>query len=260
MAKTTEERKSVQVLPDAKAGATVVGAPTWLLRLMAEEDGVPPYWSRYRDGWLREFVKRPGNDLLAGTIATVTAKVATTGWYLEGPERTANTYRRIMLQRSDFGAGWSTMVQPAVWDYLTQDPGGWIERIRQGKADRQGAAIGFAHLDNAKMHLTGDPENPARYIPADGEEVLLHRSQFIRIVDSPSPREELYGVGYCAVSRALTTARILMDIARYERERLSDLPPAGLLLLNNLSRVQWEDLEAQYDVRQRQRVRTHLFV
>jgi hypothetical protein len=55
------------------------------------------------------------------------------------------------------------------------------------------------------------------------------------------------------VSRALTTARILMDIARYEREKLSDLPPAGLLLLNNMSQQQWGDLQKSYDVRQQQR-------
>jgi len=59
-------------------------------------------------------------------------------------------------------------------------------------------------------------------------------------------------VGYCAVSRAITTARILMDIARYERERLSDLPPAGILIVNNMSKEQWKDVEKGYELRQRQ--------
>jgi hypothetical protein len=54
------------------------------------------------------------------------------------------------------------------------------------------------------------------------------------------------------VSRALSTSQILLDIVRYERERLSDLPPVGLLLVNNLTQNQWEDLEKRYDVRQRQ--------
>jgi hypothetical protein len=66
----------------------------------------------------------------------------------------------------------------------------------------------------------------------------------------------MLNVGFCAVSRALTVARILMDIARYEREKLSDLPPAGLLLLNNLSQQQWGDLQKQYDTRQQQRGNT----
>jgi len=249
---------SVQSRPSADIGsAPVSDVLTGWLSILANADEAPPYWSRIREQWMREFVTSPGNDLLIGTISTVMAKVATTGWYLEGPERTANFYRRILLSFSDFGAGWSSMLQKMIHDYLSQDSGGWIERIRMGT---EGAAIGLAHLDNAQMFITGNPEYPAEYqttFQADDKEKRerqkLHHSQVIHITDSPSPDEGRLGVGFCAVSRALTTARILMDVARYERERLSDLPPAGMLLLNNLSRSQWEDLAKQYDVRQQQR-------
>ena len=249
---------SIQTRPDAAVSAASPTTSTLLgwLSVGADADEAPPYWSRSRDIWLRQFVTTPGNDLLAGTVSTVAAKVAGTGWYLEGPERTANLYRKAILQASDFGAGWDVLATKATWDYLTQDQGGWIERIRKGE---QGAALGFAHLDNAQMYLTGDPSYPAEYrtsFVAEGEKAgrqQLHRSQFIRLVDAPSPRESLLGVGFCAVSRAMTTARVLMDITPYEREKLSDLPPAGLLLLNNLSEKQWGDLQQKYDTRQEQR-------
>jgi len=255
MAESTELKASVQSRPDA----TGVGGPatnylTDWLQVMADSDAAPQYWSRRRDEWLRDFCKLPGNDLLAGTIATVTAKVATTGWYLEGPERTANLYRNILQSKSDFGAGWSMMVQKAVEDYLTQDAGGWIERIRTGK---QGAAIGLAALDNAQMYVIGNPEYPAEFAPYFSEEsqdrIPMHYSQVIRMVDAPSPESKMLGVGFCAVSRALATAQVLMDVVTYERERLSDLPPAGLLMLNNMSKNQWEDVQKRYDVRQQQR-------
>jgi hypothetical protein len=254
-------KESVQTKPDAALGA---GSPmqsgllSWF-QVLADSDEAPPYWSRARDTWLRQFVTAPGNDLLAGTVATVAAKVAGTGWYLEGPERTANFYRKLLLRTSEFGDGWDMMVNKAVWDYLTQDAGGWLERIREGT---EGAAIGFAALDNAQMYITGDPAYPAEYatsFAADGEKAgrqRLHRSQFIHMVDCPSPQERMLGVGFCAVSRALATARILMDVTRYEREKLSDLPPAGLLLLNNMSQQQWQDLQTAYDTRQQQRGNT----
>lgn len=251
---------SVQSRPTAdRAGAPMSDALMGWLQVWADADEVPPYWSRMRDRWMRDFVVSPGNDLLVGTISTVTAKVATTGWYLEGPERTANLYRRVLQERSDFGTGWSGMIEKAVWDYLTQDSGGWLERIRLNDA-QEGAAIGLAQLDNAQMYITGNPEYPAEYETSFQPETeekrdrqQMHHSQVIHLVDSPSPNERLLNVGFCAVSRALTTARILMDISRYERERLSDLPPAGILLLNNLSRTQWDDLQKQYDTRQEQR-------
>lgn len=276
---TPDEKLTVHTTPDVLAGDIATPIPdrsSFFLRFQYEEDGVPAYWSRARDIWLRAFVLSPGNDLLVGTISTITAKVASTNWYIEGPERTANLYRQIFLTRSNFFGGWSRYIQSWVWDYLTQDQGGWSERIRQHSGyalddrgrwytggngsgyqlaqnlNERGGALGFANLDNARMLVNGDPNYPGVYTPVEGDDVLLHRSQLIRIVDNPSPIETLYQVGYCAVSRAITTARILMDIATYERERLSDLPPSGILLVNNMSRTQWEDVEKQYNLRQSQ--------
>lgn len=259
MADSTELKRSVQSRPTITTGGQpMTDALTGWLNVMSEADEAPNYWSRQRDRWLRKFITTPGNDILSGTVATVTAKVATTGWYLEGPERTANLYRKILQEKADFDGGWSQLIQKVVWDYLTQDAGGWIERIRMGESE-QGAAIGFAHLDNEQMYIVGDPTYPAEYQPywgtssEDQRRKPMHYSQVIHIVDSPSPEVARLDVGFCAVSRALTSARVLMDIVRYERERLSDLPPAGLFLLNNLSKSQWEDLQVEYDTRQQQR-------
>ena len=255
---TDQLQESIQSRPSGTGvAAPITDALIGYLRVLANSDEAPPWWSRPRDVWMRQFLAAPGNDLLAGAVATVVAKVSGTGWYLEGPERTCNRYRQILLQESDFGAGWDSLANKVAWDYCTQDAGAWIERIRSG-AD--GAALGFAALDNGQMWITGDPEWPAEYqtsFSADdaekNERQPLHRSQIIHIVDSPSPQERMLGVGFCAVSRALTTARILMDITRYEREKLSDLPPAGLLMINNMQHKQWKDLQKQYDARQQQK-------
>lgn len=271
MPESPEQKQTVHVTPDALTGqgqTPITDRSSFFLRFLYEEDGIPPYWSRARDTWLRAFVLRPGNDLLAGTVSTITAKVASTNWYIEGPERTANLYRQLFLTKSNFYGGWSRYIQAWCWDYLTQDQGGWSERIRQHsgyaldaaagyqvarRLNTKGGALGFANLDNGRMLVNGDPNYPGVYTPTAGQhQILLHRSQLIRIVDNPSPQETLYQVGYCAVSRAITTARILMDIATYERERLSDLPPTGILTINNMSRTQWEDIEKQYNLRQSQ--------
>ncbi len=241
------ESKSIQ----QPTGGDLFGAYSWLLTVMAEEESIPAYWTPQRDKWLRDFVYWPGNDLLAGIVSTIVAKVAATGWVLEGPERVVNLYHDILLRQSEFGAGWGTMIQKFAWDYLTQDAGAFIERIRLGEADTEGAAMGFAHLDPQRLILQADYEYPAKYVSPD-ETILLHRSRIIRVTDCPSPRQSLYGIGFCATSRAITTARILIDLARYERERLSDLPPAGILMLNNMTRQQWEDLQKGYEARQRQ--------
>lgn len=252
LARAVEE--SIQPKPTVRAESQAVGLTRWLT-VWAAADDCPVYWSPSRDVYLREFARKPGNDLLAGALSTVVAKVATTSWSLEGPERLVNFWRRNLLSRSDFGAGWSTMIQKWTFDYLTQDMGGAFERVRPiGQWD--GACLGLNHLDVETLSLTGNPFWPAEYYPtlAGDEETdpdklrgsTLNRSQLIHVSDNPSPSETRYNIGYCAVSRALTISRILMDVARYERERLSDLPPAGLLLLNNLSETQWQDMNTKY--------------
>lgn len=266
MPQTPQEKKSVQTFPSAVAGDGAGGGVFWL-GFGEDRDEAPVYWSRARDAWLREFVYRPGNDLLVGTMSTVAAKVATTGFVLEGPERTANFYRNKLVNQIDFGAGWSSFIMKWVWDYLSQDPGGWAEQIGQSArrtqgnrlGPRTGAAMGWSHLDVEQLRLTQDPQWPASWVPIYADKgnpqekaILMHRSRLMQIVDSPTPSVRRRFVGFCAVSRSLATAQILLDITRYERERLSDLPPAGLLLVNNLTQNQWEDLEKRYEVRQEQ--------
>lgn len=214
--------------------------------------GVPRYWSPRRDAWLRQFYVLPGNDLLAGTIATVVSKIETTNWFIEGPERMANMYRNILMRDIEFGAGYSVFGAKAVTEYLTQDNGCWIERKRaDGPTDRPSAADGFALFDSATVTPTGDPEFPAYYLDDEGTYHKIHWSLCGHLVDMPSPDHKMNGVGFCALSRALTTARILMLIAKYKQERLSDLPPAGLLILNNLNEQDWKDMEAKYEVGQK---------
>lgn len=236
-------------------GGTVVAdnLAAWLnLAVFGTQDVCPPYWSEARDVWLRKFIRLPGNDLLAGAIATIAAKLATTRWTIEGPLRAVN-YARQMMQMADFGAGYSSLTMKGAWDYLIQDKGWWMERIRRSRTDRQGSALGFAHFDAAKIRPLRTPDYPAEYrTGAEEDNIKLHASQVIHILDCHSPEEARPGIGFCAASRAYTTAMILIDIAIYDRQRLSDLPPAGLLLINNMQQQEWADLVLKYETGQRQ--------
>lgn len=257
-ARPDARKRSVQVEPPVPATQAASGiASSWSIwSFLAAMDECPPYWSRARDQWLREFVYRTGNDLLAGVMATAVNKCVSIGFVLEGPERTVNLYRDIILRRSEFGAGYAKMVGKDAFDFFSQDSGAFRERMRVSETDTTGAAMGFAHFDAARCYLTGQSEYPVEYVDQLGAVHRLHYSQVQRYTDTPSPKETMYGVGFCSVSRAITTAHILVDIARYKRERLSDLPPAGILLLNNLEKSKWEDMERQYDAQERNKNNT----
>lgn len=221
---------------------------TWTVG--SELTTAPAWWSRARDEWLNAFWKRPGNDILAGAISTMVSKVASTGWYVSGPMSLAMAVRNMLANQVQFGAGWMAMIQPWVEAYYGRDFGGLVECHRASPTDYSGPALGFAHLDESKCILAGAPEYPIVY--DDGNNLRpVHRSQMLRIVDMPSGREQDKGIGFCSVGRCIVTAQILMDLAKYKRERLSDLPPAGILFISNLTGTQWNQLARQYDARQR---------
>jgi hypothetical protein len=81
--------------------------------------------------------------------------------------------------------------------------------------------IGLAHLDAQRCTRTGNPQHPVIYIDLDGNHHKLNWHQVCSLEDMPSPREEMYGVGHCAVSRSLRLAQILRDMLIYKHEKIS---------------------------------------
>lgn len=217
--------------------------PVIPLRFLYSDDIVPEWSSDIdRDDYLRKFWKKFGNDMLQSVLATAVAKIITQNWELEGPERLAKMYHRIIRDESDFGRGYSYWIARGVIDYYTQDNGWFIERQRASKDDMEGPCLGFAHLDSARMWPSGNAEYPYAYHDIEGEYHLMHRSQFIRIVDMPTPETGMYHHqrGFCALSRALSTSVILTMIVAMKREKLADLPPSAIAVFNNINRKQFQ--------------------
>lgn len=233
-----------------RVGESAPIAHSWTLRVAATLEEAPSYWSMRRDNWMVDFVKRAGNDLLAGAMSTLVAKVVSTGFYIEGPLALAEMAMDMVLNQMGFGAGWDVEVSKWTQGFLNRDAGGVLENLRASATDHEGPSMGFAHLDESKCRPTKDPEYPIIYMNKKRGPIKMHRSQVTRLIDTSEPRDKYRGIGFCSVSRALATALILMDLVRYKRERLSDLPPAGILLLNNLTEAQWRDIITNYDARQ----------
>jgi len=248
--------KDQGIISTAESLLSTVGSARLLqMKIFGTYQKAPPYWSKSRDEWLVDFVHQEGNDLLAGALSTVTAKVVANSFYVEGPLLLAGVSMDMLLYWSAFGAGWNRFISPSVEGFLNRDGGGIMEFHRASRDDKEGPALGYSHLDESKTYATKDPEYPFLYYRKGkaSDPVKMHRSWVGHLIDMPSGKESLQGVGYCSVSRAVTISLTLQQVAKYKREKLSDLPPAGLLLINNLSDEEWNDLTANYDTRMTQR-------
>ncbi len=221
---------------------------SWWFARTDDGSELSPYWSQSRDADLRAFVWREGNDILQGALSSMVKWGKTLSWVVEGPDRVVNRYQST-LSESEFGEGWGTLISKTLVDYYTQDKGASIELIGAGNPEGpiEGPVLGLAHLDSQYIVPTGDISYPVIFNnPKDGKPHKIHATRVIRIVDMPSPNEALNGIGFCAVSRIIATTQVLLKLIRYKNEKLSDMPEAGLLILNNIMPNAWKDVQATH--------------
>lgn len=209
---------------------------------------LPRWWSEQRDIALRDFVYRPNNDILIGAVSSMIKKFKAMNWVIEGPLRVVNRYQRV-LSTAEFFQGWSFLLGKILFDYLTQDKGAFVELIGAGdpRGAIEGPIVGMAHLDSRYCQLTGDIEYPVIFNNPKTENAhKMHTTRVSHLVDMPSPAENMYNTGFCAVSRVIGSSEILLKINKYKNEKLDDLPEAGLLLFNNILPERWNDAKADY--------------
>jgi len=236
-----DEPKSIQAVntQEPLVGGSAMMFP---LTFYSNADLAPKWDASDRDAWLRKFMTSFGNDLLQGVLATSIAKIQAQNFEFEGPDRLARMYRDIWVEQSDFGAGYDSMIPRGVTDYYTQDNGWFMERQRDDVNNYEGPVLGLAHIDSGRMHPTGHEVFPYAYLDVTGTFRLMHFSQFMRFVDMPSPVQQMYHhrKGFCALSRALSTAMVLTMLVAMKREKLSDLPPSALAIFNNINKGQFD--------------------
>ena len=245
---TEVEKLSIQARVEETKGAAT--SSFFFHRLAGLDDIIAPWWSPQRDVDLRAFWKKTGNDILQGAVSSMVKKIKATGWTVEGGQRVANRYQEL-LANAEFGQGWGQLMGKTLIDFCTQDKGAFWELIGDGPTDGpiKNGVKGIAHLDSGLCQLTGNPTYPVLFwnTKQDKSEAhKLHVSRVVHLVDMPSPIEVMNNTGFCAVSRVISSSQILLKLQQYKNEKLSDLPAAGILALNNIMSHQFEDAQKDY--------------
>ncbi len=212
------------------------------------ETDIAPYGYLQRDLQMRRMWPLKGNSIIQAATSIQVQKVQNNEYAIEGPSRTVKQAQGI-IKDADLGNGWDTFVSKWTQDFLTQDNGAFIEVIwDDGSEDdyileepAAGAKIvGIAHLDAFRCRRTGDPEHPIVYQSLTGQLHRMHRTRVIATSDMPNPNERLFGRGFCAMSRTLAIAEAVIRYEAYRSELLDDVPPLGLLVLQNINKAVWD--------------------
>lgn len=144
----------------------------------------------------------------------------------------------------DGSQGWFDVSDKLADNVITQDNGGVLEILdsadninRDGSLPRLGFG-GFRFWDSSQVIRKSDDEYPVAILykpegqPSE-KQYRLHKSRVFSIVDMPSTKPELNGIGYCAVSRATDFFTDLDNLTETKNENYGDGEADQLWLLKS---------------------------
>ena len=214
------------------------GSPVFLVNWLARGNSlIPGWWSPDRDRALRSFWKK--GDHLSGAIYTMESKmtsipnrVLARNQSIKEHVRQAERLTAFLQAVAEFGDGWGTFYGRFVEDLITTDNGAFAEIIGHGNPDGPiiGQPVTVAILDSSRCQRTGNSLYPVLYHDLDGKIYKLHYARVMFTSQMSSPIAEMFGVGFCCVSRCVNVAQTLVDILMFKQEKLGSRPHRAIIL------------------------------
>jgi hypothetical protein len=97
-------------------------------------------------------------------------------------------------------------------------------------------------MDALCCQLTGNTKIPVEYnSELTGQRIRFKPGEVMHFSSLPSTREINVGAGFCAVSRALSAAKLLMGLHDYDAEKLNNLPPEGVAAVTGMTMDEFND-------------------
>lgn len=230
--------------------------------LYSQPDLLPLWQSRYCDMILRAFRRSPYNTLVTGASDQLKHRVAYTPYEVSSKKYA----RRIqdMLMNAEMGEGFEECLSLVLEDYFWSNNGGFFEVIGYGDPDEPiiGMPTDIGYLDSLRMWPTGDPEFPWVYERDDSiitqdaygkpqtevvkRWVRMHRTRIGRLIANPQGEAKYYKRGVCYGFKILSTADVQIKMTKYQGEKLSGLPPSGIVTVNGIKSEQFEAALRRY--------------
>jgi len=220
-----------------------LGVGNLIISVASAADSVTPWGTnvKQRDNQLRQFW--PTEPIFASGLFTTISQYVAFGWTLTGPPRSVGISQE-MLSNCQFGQGWEGLVEPFLVDYFTQDNGAFMEIVRT-EDDPRAPVISLNHLDSRLCDRTGRHDEPVIYTDNNGARHYLKWYNVVALSEFPSPIEEAYGVGYCALTRLLRSVQTMRDIGILKQEKASGRFTRQVHLVSGVQTKIIEDAVAQ---------------
>jgi len=206
-------------------------------------DNAPEYGTKTREKYLSQIWRQ--EPILSGAIFAMVSKSTSWDYDVQGSRNKKLHVERI-LDNSENGKGWHYLFSKAVLAFLTSDIGCVIEK---GFSDPYGSHIdSLYNIDPTLCELSGDPNVEVVYKPNGYNPIEFDPTEAFRVCSMPQIQEKYLDRGFCAVSRALRSANLLMKLHQHKEEKLENLPPQGIATITGLTVAQVKDALREYAI------------
>lgn len=220
------------------------------------QQGLINGWGTWRcDRDLRAIFYMLHNTLVQGAFDLFAQNVLSTPYEISGGRNQTYTWQDIFFE-AEFGEGYDTLVWKGLQDYLCLNRGWFMEKVSYGDPSTplspNARILGLNHLDAMRVVLTGNLEYPYQYNSEyTGKLHTLHRSRVIHLVHAPSPNTSYPHYGKSPLYNILSQSHAQILLGRHQNELLSDLPPPGLVIFNNVKPENVEDAMKTFEAERR---------
>lgn len=247
----TNEQYSVRQFSPGAWGGFMGGGDALGFIWPRKSDLIPPWGTLECDIMLRQMHYTQHNSLVGSAVQVFIEKFLSIPHEISGGRNLTFQWQDILAE-SEFGEGYDVLVGKGLVDYLTLNRGWFMELVSYGDPStpiKEGAKIlGINHLDAMRITFTGNREWPYLYLSewSDGLH-KMHYTRVIRVVRQPSPNTLMYGMGKAALYDAITVANSQVLLGKHQNELLSDLPPSGVVIFNNVKSEEVATAMRQFD-------------
>jgi hypothetical protein len=231
--------KSQLDIRNTKSDLAYASAYYLLRNFSLKKDEIPNYGTQQRDTYISKIWRE--EPILAGAIYSMSAKLTALSWRITGKKNLARKYAKMFSNAEHIGGyDWGGFIASVAQDFYTTDRGVFIETPRATGLGSPMVEIG--HIDSLCCWLTGNTERPVEYVSdLTGQTIRFKPHEIMHFSSLPSTREIDVGMGFCAVSRALKAAKLLIGLHEYDVEKLNNLPPEGVAAVTGMTMDEFQD-------------------
>lgn len=220
-----------------------------------QRDLLPPWGTVECDIALRLLHYTQHNGLVGGATELFIEKFLSIPHEISGGRNLTFQWQDI-LATSEFGEGYDVCMGKGLVDYCTLNRGMFLELVSYGDPAtpiKEGAKIlAVNHLDALRIQFTGNLEIPYLYMSEWNSGLhKMHTTRVVHIARQPSPNTLMYGMGKSSLFDSITVANAQILLGRHQNELLSDLPPPGLIIFNNIKPDEVQDAMKQFEYERR---------